>query len=190
MIAFLSEITEEWIKTITASVKQYDKEGLIFGDKLNLEVWPDYYYTIIQKYIDVINIQFYGSLTDSKKQLLNNIYNKTNKPILIGDHAITMKSPNQEGVKGQYDEGCNLSSRKEVGEATALFIEQLMKMPFIVGWHICGYEEGWKGLPNYWQSRQCGLKDPFDIPYMETISPITEANLKVQEWHLQAASRN
>lgn len=188
MTVFLSEITEEWVKTLTTSVKKHDKKGLIFGDKLDLDVWPDYFYNIITKYIDVVNVQFYGSLTDKKKQLLENIYTKTKKPIFIGDHAITMKSPNQESVKGQNDEGCNLSSRKEVGEATAQFIEQLMRLPFVVGWHICGYNEGWKGLENFWKARQCGLKDPFDNPFDETIIQIKNANLRVIEWHQKTAN--
>lgn len=177
----MERIALEYYRTTYNLIKKYDPYHLILGDKLdgNKEI-PSYLYTALQNYTDIIYIQYFGLFRDQKKILIE-LNERLNKPILIGDFAFSTIKQYQK-----YSKGFILSSSREVGQHTFKYLKDLFTLPFIVGWHHCGYLEGMKGVECFndpFADIQCGLKDPYGTPNKILINYISAANRLVYSWH-------
>ncbi len=179
--AFLLKIIEEWCKTHHDAVRKYDKHHLILGDKLwektHSKAWE-----IIAKYYDVIYIQWYADF-ETQKDLLIHIHEATGKPILMGDSSFSVVKPYQDGAKG-----VKVASQDAVGDAYYDYLKSVMGLPFVVGWHYCGYMEGHRGMnsPDCCEDIQSGFLDPWGNPFEYTLQKVTEANRLANQWHANA----
>ncbi len=178
---FLLRIIEKWYQLHHDSVRRYDPHHLILGDKCGWrtmrEAWP-----IIGKYVDVITIQWYATY-DEQRELLAYIHEVTGKPILLGDSSFSVVKPYQDEAKGVLVE-----SQDAVGDAYFEYMRDVMSVPYIVGWHFCGYMEGQRGMqsPDTHEDKQNGFLDPFGRPFEYTLQRVTEANRLAQDWHSAA----
>lgn len=98
-IAFMGEIADKYYSTATAAIRKYDKNHLIFSDRLALfsgqheanvytrpfmeEVWK-----AAGKYCDIYSINCYADLQDMEKihKLWSTVYARSGKPIFISEH--------------------------------------------------------------------------------------------------------
>ena len=183
---FVELICDQWYRTHVEAVRRYDTDHLILGSKMH-HVVPDWLLRIVARYFDVISIQWYAYFED-QAETLERVYKVTNKPILMGDSSFSTVRPEQEGAKGIHQ-----TSEEAVGQAYATYLEQVMRLPYVIGWHHCGYMEGWKGLEktfpgNPYCGNQCGFVDPFGNEHTAITRQVTAANRRAHEWH-QAAKR-
>lgn len=179
--ALVLRIVERWYKVHHDAIRRYDAHHLILGDKVTRgvldEAWP-----IIAQYVDLINIQWYATFAEQKK-LLAHIYELTGKPILMGDSSFSIVKPYQDNAKG-----VKVASQDAVGDAYYKYMRNIMRIPYIVGWHFCGYMEGQRGMqsPDTHEDKQNGFLDPFGKPFEYTLKRVTEANMTANKWHAAA----
>lgn len=179
--AFLLQIIDLWCKVHHDAVRRYDPHHLILGDKVGNGIHPDAW-EIIGRYSDMMNIQWYAFF-DEQKDLLEKIYQTTGKPILMGDSSFSVVKPYQTKAKG-----VKVESQDAVGDAYYEYLESIMALPYVIGWHYCGYIEGHVGMNrrDCCEDRQSGFLDPWGNPFEYTLERVTEANRKAKGWHQNA----
>jgi len=137
--AFLEKIMRQWYEIRRDAIRQYDRNHLILGDKLNMNrdsQYPDQLIRslhVMKDYVDVINIQYYG-VFNQQRDALALIYNETQKPILTGDTTFNplWKDPGPDAVD-YYG---------RLGQTFSTEIQKLFSLPYFIGWHHCGYMRG------------------------------------------------
>lgn len=165
-------------------IKKYDPNHMILGDKLNGNkgIIDEFVFPILKKYVDIIFIESFSHF-EKQVDLLKEIYEKTRKPILIGDASFSVLQSNQI-----YCRGIHCESQEQVGKNYYSFMKSLMSLPFMIGWHHCGYIEGHEGLRvenDPFCSMQCGFKDPFENVHIDAIQYVKQANSLAEFWHNQ-----
>ena len=136
-------------------------------------------FEIVGKYVDVLLIQDYEMLKPRNIKELERYHSLSGKPVLNGDasYAVTVKE--QKASKG-----LQVESHAAVGEEYAVYLKGIMNLPFMLGWHNCGYLEQWTGSRlDDTGKQQTGLFDPFGNPRSEALNPIKKANQKAVKWH-------
>ena len=93
------------------------------------------------------------------------------------------KCPKQQ----KKSKGLQVESHTAVGEEYTTYLKGIMNLPFMLGWHNCGYLEQWTGgkLDNTGK-QQSGFFDPFGKPRLEALNHIKSANQKAVKWHKSA----
>ncbi|MDM5335844.1 hypothetical protein QUF84_00845 [Fictibacillus enclensis] len=174
-------IAERYYECAYRLIKKHDPRHLVLGDKLNgNKPIPSYLFSSLRKYVDVLCVQWYGTFEEQSKNL-NEIYKRIGKPVLLGDSSFACIQPQQYHSKGVL-----MSAQKDVGPAYYQYLKQLLSLPYVVGWHHCGYVEGWVGQHlaiDPFSAIQCGFKNPFGVPHIDTVKWVTSANSQVFSWH-------
>ena len=179
-------ILDHWHRINRESILKYDPNHLIFGDKLfcHGKGYPDWVFEIVGKYVDVLLIQDYEMLKPSHIEELKRYHNLSKKPVLNGDASYAFTVEEQNASKG-----LQVESHAAVGEEYTTYLKGIMNLPFMVGWHNCGYLEQWTGgRLDDTGKQQTGLFDPFGKPRSDALDPIKNANLKAAEWHEDAGA--
>lgn len=137
--AFLAKIMRQWYEVRHNAIRKYDRNHLILGDKLNMNrdsrhpVQLIQSLQVMQPYVDVINIQYYG-LFDKQRETLELLHRETQKPILNGDTTF---------VPFWQDPDTNAASYyQQLGQSYASESAKLFALPYFIGWHHCGYMRG------------------------------------------------
>ena len=180
------QILENWHKINRESILKYDPNHLIFGDKIfcHGKGHPDWVFEIVGKYVDVLLIQDYEMLKPTHIKELERYHSLSGKPVLNGDasYAVTVKE--QKASKG-----LQVESHAAVGEEYAVYLKGIMNLPFMLGWHNCGYLEQWTGSRlDDTGKQQSGLFDPFGNPRSEALNLIKKANQKAVKWHIASGN--
>ncbi|MCP5116580.1 MAG: hypothetical protein GY953_37605 [bacterium] len=178
--AFLATIAEQWYRTQYWTVKRCDRKHLILGDKLAGSSIPDYLLDVLKRYVDVVYVQWYGRMEEQRDRLIE-IHRKTGKPILLGDSSFSVVAEGQQAAKGIH-----VNTQAEVGEEYYRYLKAAMELPFVVGWHHCGYVEGRPGIGAHFPGRQCGFVDPWGNVHTDAITRVQEANKLAERWHAAA----
>lgn len=177
-VALLQAMAEHWYSLHFTLIRQHDPHHLILGDKLG--DFPDWLLAIVKKYVDVVFIQRYTPF-EIQKPLLLRLYKAIGKPLINGDSSFgVVKPPHQTNVKGY-----RVKSLKEMGEHYYAYLKGIMSLPFMLGWHHCGFMEQWDGAkpPGSTTQNENGFMDPFERPYKGVVEKVIEANRKAMEWH-------
>ena len=178
-------ILDMWHKVNRDVILKYDPNHLILGDKIFCHGpgHPDWAYEIAGKYVDVLLIQDYEAFMPSHVEKLERFHKLSDKPILNGDHAYAFTVKEMEEAKG-----LPVESHAAVGEEYSIYLKGIMNLPFMLGWHNCGYLEQWKGghLDDTGK-QQNGLFDPFGNPRTDALELIEKANRKAVSWHENAS---
>lgn len=181
--AMLGAIAERWYALHSYYIRRHDPYHLILGDKLRGAALPQFLLPILQRHVDVILIQWYGRFAQ-QEAALRQIHAATGKPILLGDSSFSVVQPHQDLAKGVH-----VRSQREVGEEYMAYLRDIMSLPFVIGWHHCGYIEGWRGLVvenEPYVDRQCGFKDPLERVHEDAVARVRQANAHAQAWHQQS----
>ena len=84
--------------------------------------------------------------------------------------------------------GLNVENHAAVGEEYTIYLKGIMNLPFMLGWHNCGYLEQWKGgALDDTGKQQMGLFDPFGNPRTDALELIEKANNEAVHWHENAS---
>ena len=178
--AFLETIAEQWYKAQYWAVNRCDQNHLVLGDKLSGRNLPGYLLPVLKRYVDVVYIQWYGRMEDQRDRLIE-IYKRTGKPILLGDSAFSVVAEGQQGAKG-----VRVDTQAQAGDEYHRYLKAAMELPFILGWHHCGYMEGRPEIGAYFPGRQCGLVDPWGNVHTDAVARVQEANKRAESWHAAA----
>jgi hypothetical protein len=177
-------IVDRWHKINRDAILKYDPNHLILGDKIFCHGpgHPDWVYEIVGKYVDVLLIQDFEMFTASHVEKLKKYHRISGKPVLNGDHAYAYPVKEMEAAKG-----LQVESHSAVGEEYTLYMKGIMNLPFMLGWHNCGYLEQWKGGSlDDTGKQQTGLFDPLGQPRTDATDLIKKANLEAITWHENA----
>ena len=178
------QILDSWHKINRESILKYDPNHLIFGDKIFCHGagHPDWVFEIVGKYVDVVLIQDYEMLKPSHIKELERYHNLSGKPVLNGDASYAFTVKEQKASKG-----LQVESHAAVGEEYTTYLKGIMNLPFMVGWHNCGYLEQWTGgRLDDTGKQQTGLFDPFGKPRSDALDSIKKANKEAVLWHESA----
>ena len=152
---------ERYYQVIHDAIRRYDENHLLLGDRYNNDVnVPPVLLEAMAPTVDVISLQHFGDMSDFIADA-RRYHALTGKPVInadIGFHIHAFGKPVVPGMETQRDRG-----RAYAESAAACFAE-----PHFIGWHWCAYIEN--------ATRQAGLKDRFDEPYLEAVAPIREFN--------------
>ncbi len=178
-------MVRRWYELHCRLIRKHDPGRLIFGDKLHSpHLVPDWFLDLLKECVDVVLIQWYTPIEDQRETLLR-IHQHTGKPILNGDSCFGhAKAPKQSKVKGYA-----VASQEEVGLHYAAYLDALMELPFMLGWHHCGILEQWDGGKRRdWEINENGFMDPFGKLYEEICGPMQGANLRSHQIHQHSGS--
>jgi glyoxylase-like metal-dependent hydrolase (beta-lactamase superfamily II) len=181
--AFLPEIADAWYGAIGGAIRSCDPNHVILGDKLEGAAdLPTWLYPIVGRHFDAAYIQWYAT-ADRQEAKLAELHAATGEPILMGDSSFSHPNENVAAPKGVH-----VGTERKVGKAYARYLRAMMRKPYVVGWHFCGYIEGSPDLARFhpYFAIQNGLLRPDGTPYQEALEGVIAANAKAARWHERA----
>ena len=176
-------ILSTWHEVNRNAILKFDPNHLILGDKISChgQGHPDWVYQIVGNYVDVLLIQDYDFFNPQHLKKLKKLHALSKRPILNGDHSYSYTVPEMRKAKGipvAFD---------EVGQAYFTYLKGISNLPFMLGWHNCGYMEQWQGSkPDATGKEQTGFFNPYGLPRMEALEKVKSANTNCTKWHNEA----
>jgi hypothetical protein len=169
--AKLYDVAQQYYKTITEAIRRYDPNHLILGDRYNGNKGiPEVVLRAMTDYVDVLSVQYFTGKSPAEYATmigdLREWQQLTGKPVLIadiGNWVPTAMNPHRTS---------DMETHEERGEDYANGLATIMREPWIIGWHWCGYIEN---LGRGW-----GVKDPQDNFYTDMTGPLRAANVAAQ----------
>ncbi|WP_331749116.1 hypothetical protein [Streptomyces chartreusis] len=164
----LGAIAEKYYRTVHDAIRSYDPDHLILGDRYNgNRAIPAPVLEAMEPYVDVLSVQYFPEASDEGRDRMREdlaaLHTDTGKPVLIADIGNWCATPSNP------HRGSELLDQQERGKDYVAALSRVADEPWLIGWHWCAYIEN--------TARGWGLKDPFDSPYDDIVSQITEFNL-------------
>lgn len=157
----LFELAALYYRVTHDAIRRYDKNHLILGDRYEAaRPIADEVIEAAKPYVDVLSFQHF-STPEKVSQNLDQWHRKTGKPVLLADHAVSLKQPD--------------GSLRHDGEGYAETLRRLCEVAGCVGYHLCGAY-----LRN--ECRRRGLRDDAEQPDEAALSIITAANRSAAQW--------
>jgi hypothetical protein len=168
----LYDVASKYYETITKHIRKYDPNHLILGDRYNGNKGiPSAALEAMKPFVDVLSVQYFTAPTEESRQQMRNDFarwhEQTGKPVInadLGNWAPTELNPHR--VSGIEDQAGRAEDYVEA-------ISAVIKEPWFLGWHWCAYLEN--------IGRGWGIKDPWDEPYQDFVSPVKEFNRSVYD---------
>ncbi len=174
---FLKKCVRQYYSVAKSALREYDKNHLFFGDKLNGNSDAlDQYLQVVAKYSEVINIQYYAPW-QQQKELLTKWLPIVKLPILNGDSSYsspTELTPSPHGRPHARDQ-------LQRADWTKKFMENALKIPNFVGWHMCGIIDTSKEMPGKENAQHQGLMSVDGVFYAEMEKVITNLASRLYE---------
>lgn len=166
----LKDIARRYYKVLHDSIRRYDKNHLILGDRYdgNRDI-PGFILEIAKETIDVLSIQYFPhtrSFEDMKEKFAR-WHKLTGKPTLLADTGFIAPTKLRPVVKGP------IKTQAERGKAYKDLAENMFSEPYFIGLHWCAYIEN--------RARRNGLKNDLDEPYEDAVERIREFNQRVYQ---------
>jgi hypothetical protein len=168
----LYDVASKYYETITKHIRKYDPNHLILGDRYNGNKGiPSAALEAMKPFVDVLSVQYFTAPTEESRQQMRDDFarwhEQTGKPVInadLGNWAPTELNPHR--VSGIEDQAGRAEDYVEA-------ISAVIKEPWFLGWHWCAYLEN--------IGRGWGIKDPWDEPYQDFVSPVKEFNRSVYD---------
>ncbi len=158
----LYKIAEQYYKVTHDSIRRYDKNHLIFGDRYeaNRPIASEVIEAALP-YVDILSFQHFNQ-PETIVTNLRNWHEQTGKPTLLADFG------HNENIEGS-------EYRRHNTEKYIQTIELLRKEPSCIGLHLCGAY-----ISN--RARKRGVIDEYGNFYNPEFSSIVEANNGTLAW--------
>jgi len=186
----LTVIAEQWYRLHHDTIKKYDPNHLIIGDKhdvgydKSVHMIPDGVLQAIGNYTDVLMLQSYSHYADHHKTMLEDLHTKSGLPIINGDHSYSCMHHKQTKTKG-----IKLESQQAVANEYYFYMKNIMSNhPYMLGWWHCGYIEQWAPAGTK-LGQQCGFFSPFGDPRTDLLPKVKLANDSAVKWHSHTPRR-
>lgn len=168
----LYDVASKYYETITKHIRKYDPNHLILGDRYNGNKGiPSAALQAMKPFVDVLSVQYFTAPTEESRQQMRDDFahwhEETGKPVInadLGNWTPTELNPHR--VSGIEDQAGRAQDYVDA-------ISAVIKEPWFLGWHWCAYVEN--------IGRGWGIKDPWDEPYQDFVSPVKEFNRSVYD---------
>lgn len=165
----LYDLATQYYRVAHDAVRRYDKNHLIFGDRYEAgRPIADEVIEAAKPWVDVLSFQHFAP-SERVAQNLNEWHRKTGKPVLLADHALSVKRPD--------------GTLRHNGDGYAETLRRLREVEGCVGYHLCGAY-----LRN--ACRRRGLRDASEKPDEAALATITAANREAADWMRKAARQD
>jgi hypothetical protein len=157
----LIELATQYYRVTHDAIRRYDKNHLILGDRY--EAGKPIAVEVVEAAKPFVDVLCFQHFSDPSRVSANLTYwhEKTGKPVLLADHAISIKSAD--------------GSQRHDGVRYAETLGVLRQLPGCVGYHLCGAY-----LRN--ETRKRGLRRADESPDLEALQTIAEANRQAIHW--------
>jgi len=157
----LFDLATQYYRVTHDAIRRYDKNHLILGDRYEANrPIADEVMEAAKPFVDVFCFQHF-SKPEAVAQNLARWHEKTVKPVLLADYAVTVKASD--------------GSQRHSGAGYAEMLRRLRELPGCIGAHLCGAY-----LRN--ECRKRGLRDAAEHPDEEALRGIIEANRETNGW--------
>jgi len=157
----LFELATTYYRITHDAIRRYDKHHLILGDRY--EAGRPIAEEVIQAalpFVDVLSFQHFAA-PEKVAENLDRWHQKTGKPVLLADHAISIKQPD--------------GSLRHDGAKYEETLRRLREVRGCMGYHLCGAY-----LRN--ECRRRALRDASENPDEQALAAITQANHETTVW--------
>ncbi len=159
----LKGIVRKYFEVQCEAIRRYDPNHLIFGPRFNSNT-PEWVVEIAGEYFDVIQCNWFVTAEDAKT-VLKDWSEIAGRPTLISDMGFLAPTEILDLKPGW---AAYRPDQKTRGEAYVQHCEAILPLPYLVGFHWCGFIEN--------RSRKTGLKNYLDEPYLECVNRMKEFN--------------
>ncbi len=132
---FTHLVAERYFEVCGKAIRKHDPNHLILGCRFAMKA-PREVATAMGNYVDVVSLNFYGPKAPSEHA--KEIHKWTGKPLMItefGFKAMDSGLPNTKGA------GLPVATQRDRADRYETYITQLMKLPFVVGFHWFEYTD-------------------------------------------------
>lgn len=162
----LLDLATRYYRITHDAIRRYDKHHLILGDRYEAgRPIADEVVEAAKPFVDVLSFQHFAK-PEAVSQNLALWHQRTGKPVLLADHAVTVKSMD--------------GSQRHDGAGYAETLRRLRELPGCVGFHLCGAY-----LRN--ECRQRALREASEKPDETALAAITQSNREAADWMRRAA---
>jgi hypothetical protein len=161
----LFDLATRYYRVTHDAVRRYDPHHLILGDRYEAgRPIADEVIEAARPFVDVLSFQHFAK-PEVVCQSLTAWHRKTGKPVLLADHAISIRTTDG----GQRHDGAGYAET----------LRQLREVSGCVGYHLCGAY-----LRN--ETRKRSLRDAAERPDEDALRAITAANQAAAKWMREA----
>jgi hypothetical protein len=179
LIGFEEHFAEQYFKTIVQLLKKHDPNHLYLGCRFTRVLKPKHILKQAGKYADVVTVNVY-SLVPIKADM-EQWYQQTGKPLLIGEHHLPLSSERQLPPKYRC------FSEDERRQWYPEYVKTWAKMPFSLGCHWYQFaDQHITGRSTDGENQTVGLIDITDTPYRHMTESVRRAAENIYSWHQQA----
>ncbi|MBD3266293.1 hypothetical protein GF373_06450 [bacterium] len=175
--AFLEIVARRYFRVCRQEIHEEDPNHLILGCRFD-ELAPAPVLRGMRDYVDVVSIDTYQFPPPLKR--LQRIYSITRKPVLISAFSFKAADAGLPNTKGK---GHIYESQQDRANGYHLFVNQVMKFPFVIGYHWFSYCDqpasgDWNGENNNY-----GLVNNHDEPWRQLTEQAQKTNQMVETIH-------
>lgn len=168
----LGLILERYYQVTRDAVKRHDPYHLFLGDRYNGNIGiPQVAVAAMRPYVDVLSVQYYGFFNQQKEDLTR-WHRGSGKPILLCDSSFSVPDENMPNPFGPH-----MESQKVRAQAYEDYAQAVFSLPYVIGWHHCGYIDQWSVAQG--PRQHSGIKDVWESPHKPLVQAMKRVNANV-----------
>lgn len=181
---FVRHLMKTYIDFTVETIRKYDKDHLIIsnrfalGNKTRALKQVDYFVDLFGKY-DIVCTNLYagsgGSYKPDQMALLQYLYEKTGRPLLVGEWSFHAKESN---IPLDWWGNKIVDTMKDRGEAYRRTMMSWVYLPYMVGAHFYKWGNGYGPVGRY-RGRNAGIVNDQNEPYQPFVDIMTQTNYDV-----------
>ncbi len=185
---FIFIVAERYYKLAFESIRRYDPNHLILGDR-----YPSWYSQSVARasipYVDVVSTNYMADWTDGNisKFYLDSLHRITNKPIIITEYYMSA-TENRSGNKNSSAGFPVVQTQKQRAASFRRNLNSFAELPYVIGAHWFQFMDEPPFGRSDGEDYNMGLVDINDRPYEELIA--AAKSLNVAEIHAQSKTAN
>lgn len=179
-LEFIRRYVDRYLGVAVRALKTCDPHHLILGFRVAgppKDVFAREAYRAASKYFDVFSINLYN-YPRPPTDVLEDLYRLTGKPILVTEFSFRARDSGLPNTRGA---GLTVDTQLERANLTRQFIIDLVRLPFIVGYHWFQYFDQPKEGRFDGENSNYGIVNIEDEPYTEMVNVFMEVNLEVEK---------
>lgn len=171
---------EKYFSTIKATLKKHDPNHMYLGCRFTRQIKPEHIVRTAGQYMDVMSVNAYSLYPD--RDDFTQWYDWGQRPILIGEHHLPLRSERQFPPKYQA------FSEEERIEYYPQYVHKWAEMPFSVGCHWYQFvDQHLTGRSTDGENQTVGLVDITDRPHDHMVKAIRMASETMYQIHARRA---
>jgi hypothetical protein len=171
-----SAFARQYFRVVSHTLKKYDPNHMYLGARFTKFPLPEHILEQAGDYCDVVTVNVYDLVPDKKR--MHTWYERTGRPILIGEHHLPLKTERQLPPHWQR------FTHQERNKYYKEYVKTWAKMPFSVGCHWYQFsDQHITGRAMDGENQPVGLVDIVDQPYQPLVTAIQASSNRIYEWH-------